>query len=280
MQRLYIDSRDRAGGSNEDFEISLPHSINVERESVAVLDTVLIPNSFFTVTEDVDDRIYIKEDDFSGQRYRIAKVAPGYYHDLDSFARAVQEALNDGRLVLFEYSVTYEARSGRFRIWNQFKGEGENAIIWSRESLQRWPPTVGEEPLFPDFDRHDLKDAYRQLGVLYGSSPHTDRERGINSMTMNQTPNLHTHNNLFIKGNLGVPGACFGPGGSMDILRRVVMQAPLLSKNFDNHGTHYDNIRIPPGTINTLRFRLCGFDGKLVDLQGQPWSFSLVIYPA
>ena len=77
QRRLYVDSRDRAGGSNEYFEFALPHAINIERESVAVLDTVAIPNSFYTVTEDVDDRIYVQEWDFSQDIFRVAKIAPG-----------------------------------------------------------------------------------------------------------------------------------------------------------------------------------------------------------
>ena len=44
MQRIFIDSRDRVSGVNEEFTISLPKSIVVPFESLAVLDTVLIPN--------------------------------------------------------------------------------------------------------------------------------------------------------------------------------------------------------------------------------------------
>ena len=280
MQRLYIDSRDRAAGSNEDFQVSLPIPINVERESVAVLDTVLVPNSFYNVTQDVDDRLYVIESSFQQrQRYRVAVIAPGYY-DVESFAVAVGAALNSDRHLIMPYTVTFDPRLGRYRIYNELKGAEENAVLLARESLQRWPPLAGEEPLFDGFERENLRDAYRQLGLVSLPSAWTNKTAGLLTMTSNSAPTLQSHFNLFIKGNLGVPGACFGPRGSMDILRRVVMQAPTMSINFDNHGTHFDNIRIAPGTISTLRFRLCGFDGKLVDLQGQPWSFSLVIYPA
>ena len=92
-------------------------------------------------------------------------------------------------------------------------------------------------------------------------------------------PNLQNHTQVFIKGNLGIPGLSQGPRGAQDILRRCVITAPQLALNFDAAATHYDNIRIAPGNISTLRFTLQGFDGKTMDLQGQDWSFSIVIYP-
>ena len=104
MQRLYIDSRDRAAVSNEDFEVSLPKHVNVERESVAVLDTVLVPNSFYTVTQDVDDRLYVVESSFQQPlTYRVVVIAPGYY-DVHSFGVAVETALNsDSRKLILPY---------------------------------------------------------------------------------------------------------------------------------------------------------------------------------
>ena len=69
---------------------------------MAVLDTCLIPNSFYTVTEDVDDRLYVYEKDFSMDRYRVAKVQPGYY-EFTGFCQAVEDALNvDERLLIFK----------------------------------------------------------------------------------------------------------------------------------------------------------------------------------
>ena len=65
----------------------------------------------------------------------------------------------------------------------------------------------------------------------------------------------------------------------MTTLRRVVMQAPQLNLNVDNFSTMWDQVRIAPQTISSFRITLCGFDGKVVDLQDQPWSFSMTIFP-
>ena len=90
---------------------------------------------------------------------------------------------------------------------------------------------------------------------------------------------MQNHTQVFIKGNLGSPGLVQGPRGGQDILRRVAITSSTLALNLDQAGTHYDNIRIPPGTISWLKFKLTGYDGKLIDLQGGEWSCSIVIYP-
>lgn len=56
------------------------------------------------------------------------------------------------------------------------------------------------------------------------------------------------------------------------------MQVSTNHINYGSHGTHYDPIKVSPGTLSALRFMLKGTDGKVVSLQGAPWPFSLAIY--
>ena len=79
--------------------------------------------------------------------------------------------------------------------------------------------------------------------------------------------------------NLGIPWLVQGPRGGQDILRRVVITAPQLALNYDVAGTHYDNIRVAPGTTSCLKFKLVGWDNNVIDLQGAEWSCSIAIYP-
>ena len=57
FQRLYVDSRDRVSGTAEEFEFQLSTNVTVAEESIAVLDSVLIPNSWYTVTNDKNNGI-------------------------------------------------------------------------------------------------------------------------------------------------------------------------------------------------------------------------------
>ena len=50
FQRIYVDSRDREfGGTASELDYMLANNIVVDRESVAVLDCVLLPNSWYTI---------------------------------------------------------------------------------------------------------------------------------------------------------------------------------------------------------------------------------------
>ena len=77
--------------------------------------------------------------------------------------------------------------------------------------------------------------------------------------------------------SLGIPGLVQGPGSYVqETLRRVVITVPPFAVNVDQAQHLYDTIHIAPGTISNLRFRLVGKDGKVVKLQGQNWSCSLM----
>ena len=98
----------------------------------------------------------------------------------------------------------------------------------------------------------------RQLGLSSGPALAMGKPYNTSTLPMPQVPNLQNHSQVFIKGNLGIPGLVQGSRGGQDILRRVVITAPALALNYDAAGTHYDNIRVGPGTIRCLIFKLAG----------------------
>ena len=61
MQRIYVDSRSRVSGTNEDFEFALPYSIHIPEESSIAIDTICIPISMYTVSEHVNDCFYFND---------------------------------------------------------------------------------------------------------------------------------------------------------------------------------------------------------------------------
>ena len=126
-------------------------------------------------------------------------------------------------------------------------------------------------------DKSLLHDAGRPLGFTKG--PPLVGQETSPSIMANQSANLQPYSQMFIRGDLGVPFASFGPRGVGNILRRVVITAPSNSMNYDAHVSHYDNILVGPGSYNNFKFKLTSWDGKKIDVQGVPWSFSIVIFP-
>ena len=274
-QKLYVDSRSRVSGSNEDFEFALPYSITIAEESAMVVDQVVIPNSFYTVEEGVSDAIYIFEANFSDSRWRRAKIAPGYY-DVLSLAPAIKAAMDSGRLLFSEYICTYDSIKGRYILTNPFTTADEICTIWSRDLLVQEPIGFG----WVDFNPANLNDACRQIGMVSGDVVTSGTFSGKAPIVMNTAPVLQPHINLFLKSNsIGMPATSLGPNNNMTILRRVVMDAPQLSLNVDSFSTMWDQVRLAPQSISSFRITLCGFDGRVVNLQDQPWSFSMTIFP-
>ena len=270
FQRLYIDSRDRVSGTAESFEYQLSTNVTVGEESIAVLDSVLIPNSWYTVTKDQNDGIYIREESAGFLATRIAVLGPGYY-DVNSLATEIARALTQDSNVAAPYTCSYSATKGRFEISNAWTGAAEGLYIFTEESakllgVSNWGVSV-------------LKGAFRQIGMVKGETQFVGTSFGTDPLVLNSVPILQNHTQLFIKGSLGIPGLVQGPRGAQDILRRCVITAPTLALNYDAATTMHDNIRIAPGTYSTMRFSLEGYFGDVVDLQGQEWSFSIVMFP-
>lgn len=115
------------------------------------------------------------------------------------------------------------------------------------------------------------------MGLVTGIELHVDHSDADKTVTCPNAPMLQFNTQLFLKSDFGVPGSSVGPKGAQNIIRRIVLDAPPLGLVVDRHSTAFDAISIPPGTISSLRFTLCGFDGEAIDLNGLSWSFSITI---
>ena len=60
IRRIYIDSRQRTSGSDSDFTYDLPMSIEVPDNTIAFVDSVLLPNVFTSLHEN-NNRLYVSE---------------------------------------------------------------------------------------------------------------------------------------------------------------------------------------------------------------------------
>ena len=136
LHRLYIDSRDRASGDPSEFVYQLSLGVSVVQESIAMMDSVLIPVSWYVVEEGVNDRIYVTEQNFSGFGHRVAILSPGHYDDVYAMAEGIQEAMNaGGRMVVSPCSITLNRELGRFQVGNPWTGLGEGCSIASDWTL-------------------------------------------------------------------------------------------------------------------------------------------------
>ena len=91
-------------------------------------------------------------------------------------------------------------------------------------------------------------------------------------------PNLQYATQLFIKTSLGISGRSVGAKGNMSISRRVILDQPPFSLVVDRHATSWDSFQISAGTlISTFTVMLTDYENRIIDLNGQDWSFSITI---
>ena len=139
MQRIFIDSRDRVSGVNEEFSISLPKSIVVPFESLAVLDTVLIPTSTYTVNESNRFLYYTETNLDDNTFYQVAALQSGFY-SVESLGIELARAMNGNasKQVHNLYEVTYVPRTGKYVIDITLQ-ENERVAVVTKEFLDaKW----------------------------------------------------------------------------------------------------------------------------------------------
>ena len=99
-RRIYIDSKDRSSGTATEFSGQVNLEMDIKGESVAILDTVLIPVSWYVVEAGDNDRIYVSEQRAGSIAHFIALIEQGYYKDYFEMAAGIQKALNDSRVMV------------------------------------------------------------------------------------------------------------------------------------------------------------------------------------
>ena len=60
IRRIYVDSRLKSSGTGSDFTVELPRSFEVPDQTIAFIDSVLVPNVFHSIHEN-NNRLYFAE---------------------------------------------------------------------------------------------------------------------------------------------------------------------------------------------------------------------------
>ena len=91
IKKIYIDSKFKTldSVSNSNFKIDLQNTLLFTENTVFYVDDISIPHSWYTVEENINDRIYIyltpkqTDQDFSGVLYVSVKIDSGNYSGAD-----------------------------------------------------------------------------------------------------------------------------------------------------------------------------------------------------
>ena len=271
--KLYVDSRFRqeTGGaaSDSEFSVELPHPIQVKGR--AYVDVCLIPNTFYTIRTSENDRLHVRE---NTSTYRICTITKGQYNAM-TLKDAVLTALNTGRSMTGQYTVTYDTTTNKLVIGNldaiatfhiyPTTWLKANANTWNTNSFAAGGPTI---------DANNLMDAGSVTGFATGTSILSGSVSA--SVTAPDVVNTLPYHQLFLRSSLGNGYDAIGPDGSSDIIRRITCQVPLNDMIVDQHSLPHDSVTVGNRDISSLSFRLTDCFGKTVDTKGHHISFSVI----
>ena len=269
--KLYVDSRFRqeTGGSSSDseFSIELPHPIQVKGK--AFLDTILVPNTFYVLRAGENDRFHVREDTST---YRVCTIAEGQYNAM-TLKDALLTALNTGRSMTGQYTVTYDTTTNKLVIGNLDATATFHlySTTWLKANAATWNAAAGAGL---QIDASNLMDAGSVTGFATGTTILSGNVS--TSVTAPDVVNTLPYHQLFLRSSLGNGYDAIGPDGSSDIIRRITCQVPLNDMIVDQHSLPHDSVTVGNREISSLSFRLTDCFGKTVDTKGHHISFSVI----
>ena len=116
VRRIYIDSRLRSSGTDSDFTYDLPRSIEVPDQTIAFVDSILLPNVFTTLNEN-NNRLYVSETVGSTTTEHTYLLPEGNYTG-QSLAITLTSTLNTHKTLPTNYNAIYEENIGKLAISN------------------------------------------------------------------------------------------------------------------------------------------------------------------
>ena len=271
--KIYVDSRHRTSGTNEDFVWQLPESVDLP-DSQCYIDCVLVPNVFFSVTQS-NCKVRFFEEVVSAPGAtsvatpREATIPSGQYNGI-TLAAAVQEAMRTGSTFGTALGVAIDMASNKLKITLSYPNDSQ-LRIFPDGALANWN---AQQSVFIT-DLANTQSAGKVCGFL--GDVEIVAATTIDAFG-DSVIDVQRHHCIYVNSDLPDPGSSYGCRGESSVIRRVVIDAQQNSLAIDRHTTSWDNVEVGARTLRAMEFRLAGDDGKTVDLHGHHWSFSLVFH--
>ena len=280
---MYLDSRKRTpGGTDTNFAIQLPYPINVSGK--AFVDVVLTANSYYSIRDDENDKLYMTETIANGTIYARRLTLPAGRYTVDSLATAIKDAANttvlpgqnsSGTNLPSQYTCTYSALTGKITLSNT--SANCSFGIWPGEYLKS-NLSVWNGIAHATMQLSTISDiqASSQVTGFTGSAQINSATSTIEANDMAQVQPYHQ---LFIRSNLGGGSAeSLGVNGESDVIRRIcVGNTPVDGMIYDVHSQAHDHVQINgKREFSSLWFQVIDHLGQVVDSRGAAVSFSII----
>ena len=265
IKKIYIDSRFMSSDSksSSDLKIDLPQNIDLPEDTVFYMDDICIPNSWYTIDEERNNKFYFK----IGSTVYVKTIPPGNY-STTTFNSVLVALMNS---VQNTYSENVSIPSNTVGITTSITPSTNQQIVNG--------VTITYATTF-----EILTD--NQIGLLGYPKPYQSINNYLNnnvakinnssSPYVSEYVNLNPIRNLYItSGNLGSYNT-MSVSGERGVIKKVPVRSNFNEMIYDDAVLGIDYLDCSKQSLSRLEFQLKDVYGNIINLHGNHWSCSLI----
>lgn len=266
IKKVYIDSRFKTADSlsNSDFRYELKESIQLPVNCTCMIDDILIPHAWYSIEENMNDRLYVRQNLGGAVTDVIITITPGNYSGA-SLVTQLQSKF-DAAFSSGAYPVSYSTTKGTLSI--TVNGAMTFQILTDKDLLTKLNNTwVGTS-----FDSLNPMSMNEVIKNTEGNSPSYSNASPYTSGFLDL---MNIHNVYIHSANLG-SFTTLGCRGENTIIKKVPVTSSFGYLIADSVLSAHDYIDCGKLQLRTLSFKLTDVRGNTVPLHGAHCSFSIV----
>jgi hypothetical protein len=263
VKKIYIDSkfrrRDSVNSSN--FKIELPYTLKMSDNTIFYIDDVSIPNSWYTVEDGVNDKLYVRVVNSSAivadhtltltsQNYNGTQLASEISTKLTASSAGTHSCTFDPQTQ--KISLSFTNQKVRLFTDSELKAGG---ISWVGTAYNGNDLSSANELL-----NNTTTSTLSALGVAASFYLTLQPVRNIYM----RSPNLSTFTTI-------------GCNGESSIIKKIPVNANYGDMIFNNITSANDFLDCSRATWKTLEFHLLDVNSNYINLHGSNVSFSIVL---
>ena len=258
IKKVYIDTRFKTSDSksDSDFYVELPRALNIPDKCVCYIDDIVIPVSWNTISER-NQMLYlaIKIDDVISTVTITFDV--GNYTGMTfttAFSTKLNAVLESESLSL---AVSYDLMNNKLQMT---MSDNRAIVIGTAEVALLGTPDIS------------LPAPHSLNGVLMLTET-VDLLTGVPFSTY---LDLHTTRNLYLTSSSLAAYNTVSNFGPDTIIKKIPVRFNYNEMLFDSAESGYDYLDVSKRSLRRIDFRLQDAFGKIINLNGNHWSFSLI----
>ena len=275
-RKIYIDSRYKTQDSisNANFKIQLNENLKFPDNCGFYITDICIPNTFKTIEEGVNDRLYVRFDFYPAltTEFNIITLPPRNYTGY-TLATELVKLLNAAAAkfspVIWNFTCTYDQGVNTLTITGNLKsGITDLRNSWefyTDNTLKTYQNWTG-----PEYDKTNLHSFNSNLQNI---SPQrfTDKQSYICNFL-----DLHSIKNIYLSSNMANFDSINPQGYPSNIVKKIPLTADYGYLIVDNLMTLNDYLSCSNRTFSQLDFKFTNTEGLELPIYGMNISFTII----